>query len=148
MPIRRAVAHSLGHVDNPRFRSLLVPLMFDADLEVAREAIQSAGRLGPREGDFLFVPPLVSLLRNRLLKSAAREVLVGYGDDVVDPLAYFLRDPEEDIWVRRHVPSTLGADSDAAVDGRAGRRRSRTPTGSCVSRRWRRSSGCAARRRS
>ena len=22
-------------------------------------------------------------------------------------LAYFLRDPEEDIWVRRHVPSTL-----------------------------------------
>ena len=107
VPIRRSVAHSLGHVDNPRFRSLLVPLMFDADFEVARAAIKSAGRIGPREGDFLFVPPLVSLLRNRRLKSTAREVLVAYGDDVVGPLAYFLSDPEEDIWVRRHVPSTL-----------------------------------------
>jgi AAA family ATP:ADP antiporter len=107
VPIRRSIAHSLGHVKNPRFRSLLVPLMFDADFEVARAAIKSAGAIGPREHDFLFVPPLVSLLRNRRLKSAAREVLVAYGDDVVDPLAYFLADPEEDIWVRRHVPSTL-----------------------------------------
>src|SRR4029079_16333326 len=34
--------------------------------------------------------------------------LVGYGDEVVDALAYFMGDPEEDIWIRRHVPSTLG----------------------------------------
>jgi HEAT repeat protein len=81
--------------------------MFDADLNVAHEAIRSAGRLGPVGADYLFVPPLVSLLRNRLLKRAAREVLVGYGGDVVDMLAYFLADPEEDIWVRRHVPGTL-----------------------------------------
>jgi CRP-like cAMP-binding protein/HEAT repeat protein len=81
--------------------------MFDTDLTVAREAIASAGCLGPPHGDFLFVPPLVSLLRNRLLKAAARQVLVDYGDEVVEPLAYFMRDPEEDIWVRRHVPSTL-----------------------------------------
>ena len=106
-PIRLEIAHSLGHVQNPRFRALLVPLMFDADLTVAREAIASAGHLGPANGDFLFVPPLVSLMRNRLLKSAARQVLVDYGEDVVEPLAYFMRDPEEDIWVRRHVPSTL-----------------------------------------
>lgn len=105
--VRVEVARSLGHVRNPRFRPLLIPLMFDADLSVAREAIRSAGRLGPGDSDFLFVPPLVSLMRNRLLKGAAREVLVGYGDDVVDALAYFLRDPEEDVWVRRHVPSTL-----------------------------------------
>ena len=55
--------------------------MFDADVDVARDAIRSAARLGA--GDFLFVPPLVSLLRNRLLKGAAREVLAGYGEDVV-----------------------------------------------------------------
>ncbi|MBA3269131.1 MAG: HEAT repeat domain-containing protein [Acidobacteria bacterium] len=107
VPIRLQVAHSLGYVRNPRFRPLLVPLMFDADLSVAQEAIRSAGRLGSGDADFLFVPPLVSLMRNRLLKSAAREVLVAYGDEVVAALAYFLRDPEEDIWVRRHVPSTL-----------------------------------------
>ena len=107
VPVRLEVAHSLGHVSNPRFRSVLVPLMFDTDLSVAREAITSAGRLGPRHRDFLFVPPLVSLLRNRLLKSTARQVLVDYGEEVVEPLAYFMNDPEEDIWVRRHVPSTL-----------------------------------------
>ncbi len=103
--VRLEVAQALGQVQHPEFRSLLVPLMYDADLEVARTAIQSAGKLGA--GDYLFVPPLVSLLRNRLLKAAARQVLVGYGDGVVDALAYFLRDRDEDPWVRRHVPSTL-----------------------------------------
>jgi CRP-like cAMP-binding protein len=34
-------------------------------------------------------------------------VLVGYGEPVVAPLTYFMRDKEEDIWIRRHVPSTL-----------------------------------------
>ena len=59
------------------------------------------------QGDFLFVPALVSLLRHRGLKAPARDVLVSYGEEVVPALAHFLRDPEEDIWVRRHVPSTL-----------------------------------------
>jgi ATP:ADP antiporter, AAA family len=107
-PTRTEVARALGQVKNPKFRPLLVPLMFDADLNVAREAIRSAGQLGPAGGDFLFVPPLVSLMRNRLLKRDARDVLVSYGGDVVEALAYFLADPDEDIWVRRHVPSTLG----------------------------------------
>src|SRR5688572_31385121 len=81
--------------------------MYDANIEVARAAIESAGALGT--DDFLFVPPLVSLLRNRRLKSAARAVLVDYGEPVVAPLAYFMRDREEDKWVRRHVPSTLAS---------------------------------------
>ena len=51
--------------------------------------------------------PLLSLLRNRLLKGPAREVLVGYGEDIVETLAFFLHDESEDIWVRRHIPSTL-----------------------------------------
>ncbi len=106
-PWRLQVARALGDVRNPAFRSLLVPLMYDADLEVARAAIESAGLLGG--DDFLVVPPLVSLMRNRRLKSAARAVLTGYGESVVAPLAYFMRDREEDKWVRRHVPSTLAA---------------------------------------
>src|SRR5690606_2541338 len=61
----------------------------------------------PGNNNFLFVAPLVSLMRHPLLKRAARQVLVGYGEQVVDALAYFMRDPDEDIWVRRHVPSTL-----------------------------------------
>ena len=102
---RAEVARALGRVTNPAFRPLLVPLMFDADVDVARDAIRSAARLGA--GDFLFVPPLVSLLRNRMVKGAAREVLAGYGEDVVPTLVYFLKDRDEDPWVRRHIPATL-----------------------------------------
>ena len=105
-PARLLAARALGDVANPAFRPLLVPLMYDSNVEVALAAIESAGKLGAP--DFLFVPPLVSLLRNRRLKSAARQVLVGYGEPVVAPLAYFMLDREEDIWVRRHVPSALG----------------------------------------
>ena len=104
-PWRLQTARALGDVKNPAFRSLLVPLMYDSNIDVARAAIESAGTLGA--DDFLFVPPLVSLLRNRRLKAAARAELVGYGEAVVAPLAYFMRDQEEDIWIRRHVPSTL-----------------------------------------
>ncbi|MGH9221700.1 MAG: Npt1/Npt2 family nucleotide transporter, partial [Vicinamibacterales bacterium] len=106
-PWRLQVARALGDVKNPAFRPLLVPLMYDTNLEVARAAIDSAATLGAH--DFLFVPPLISLMRNRRLKSAARAVLVGYGETVVAPLTFFMRDPEEDKWVRRHVPSTLAA---------------------------------------
>jgi AAA family ATP:ADP antiporter len=103
--LRLQVARALGDVRNPAFRPLLVPLMYDTNLDVARAAIESAGTLGA--DDFLFVAPLVSLLRNRRLKSAARAVLVGYGEAVIAPLTYFMNDREEDLWVRRHVPATL-----------------------------------------
>jgi AAA family ATP:ADP antiporter len=102
---RLQTARALGDVANPAFRPLLVPLMYDSNVDVAQAAIESAGTLGAQ--DFLFVPPLVSLLRNRRLKSSARQVLTGYGEPVVAPLAYFMLDREENIWVRRHVPSTL-----------------------------------------
>ena len=102
---RREVAQALGHIKSPRFRHLLVPLMYDPAREVAEEAIRSAGRLGAV--DYLFVAPLLALLRNRLLKAHARQVLVGYGEGIVETLAYFMRDEEEDVWVRRHIPSTL-----------------------------------------
>ena len=107
----------------------------------------SAGRWARAIGDFLFVPPLVSLMRNRLLKRAAREVLVSYGGEVVDALAYFLGDPEEDIWVRRHVPATLGLiatqrSMDVLVSRARSRRRFRAFQGGRAP-----SSGCAGRRR-
>jgi len=114
-PARREVAEALGHIKSPRFRPLLVPLMYDPAREVAEEAIRSAGRLGAE--DYLFVPPLLTLMRNRLLKGPARQVLVSYGDEIVETLAFFLRDETEDIWVRRHIPSTLALiPTQASVD--------------------------------
>lgn len=103
--LRRQVARALGLVTNPRFRPLLVPLLYDDNYFVARAAVNSAGTIGG--DDFLFVPTLIGLMRNRRLKEPARKALVGYGEAVVPTLAYFLRDQDEDLWVRRHVPSTL-----------------------------------------
>ena len=103
--VRRDVAAGIRHIDNPRFRRLLIPLLYDEAPEVANEAMESVQAAGT--SDFIFVPTLVALLRNRQLKARAREVLVSYGEPVVDVLAHFMRDSDEDIWVRRHIPTAL-----------------------------------------
>ena len=113
--IRRDVAAAIRQIENPRFRRLLIPLLYDEAPEVAHEAMDSVQSAG--KADFIFVPTLVALLRNRQLKARARAVLVSYGEPVVDVLAHFLRDPEEDIWVRRHIPTALSQiPSQKAVD--------------------------------
>ena len=102
---RRHVAAALGELPQERFRRMLIPLLYDSDPEIADRAMQGVRRAGT--SDFIFVAPLVSLLRNRQVKGAARETLVGYGPDVLDVLAHFMRDPDEDIWLRRHIPTTI-----------------------------------------
>jgi len=103
--VRRDVAAAIRQIENPRFRRLLIPLLYDDAPEVAHEAMESVQAAG--SADFIFVPTLVALLRNRQLKARARGVIVSYGEPVVDVLAHFLRDPDEDIWVRRHIPTSL-----------------------------------------
>jgi len=102
---RRDVAAAIRHIQEPRFRRLLIPLLYDPATEVADEAMESVQGAGT--SDFVFVPTLVALLRNRQLKARARQVLVSYGEPVIDVLAHFMQDPDEDIWVRRHIPGTL-----------------------------------------
>jgi CRP-like cAMP-binding protein/HEAT repeat protein len=102
---RQEAAAALARIKNPSFRPLLVPLMYDANLDVARQAIRGVGSIGLIEP--MFLPGLVALLGHRILKPAARHVLVGYGDEVIDALAYFLMDRNENVWVRRHIPATL-----------------------------------------
>ena len=102
---RREVAAALGQVKDSRFQRLLIPLLHDPYGDVADEAMESVRKSGT--ADFMFVPVLVSLLRNRHLKGRARDVLVSYGEAVIDPLAYFMADEQEDVWIRRHVPSTI-----------------------------------------
>jgi AAA family ATP:ADP antiporter len=103
--VRRDVARAVCQIGDARYHHILIPLLYDSDPAVAEEAMRSVRQLG--ESDYAFVPALVSLLRDRRLKGAAREVLVSYGEGVVDSLAFFLHSPEEDIWVRRHIPATL-----------------------------------------
>jgi ATP:ADP antiporter, AAA family len=102
---RRDVAAAIRHIQEPPFRRLLIPLVYDPAPEVADEAMESVQAAGT--SDFVFVPTLVALLRNRQLKARARAVLVSYGEPVIDVLAHFMRDQDEDIWVRRHIPGTL-----------------------------------------
>ncbi|MBN1566705.1 MAG: HEAT repeat domain-containing protein [Acidobacteria bacterium] len=105
VPVRRDFAVAIRHVSIPHFRRLLIPLLNDPNPEVAEEAMRSMRKLGAT--DFMFVPTLISLLRNRRQKSSARELLVGFGERVLPILAHFLRDPGEDLWIRRHIPETI-----------------------------------------
>lgn len=102
---RREFAVALRHIPHPHFRRLLIPLLSDSHIEVAGEAMQTVRQLGA--ADFIFVPTLISLLRNQSLKSHAREMLVEYGEPTLPILGHFLSDPEENIWVRRHIPGTV-----------------------------------------
>ncbi len=103
--VRGDVATAIAQIGDARFRHLLLPLLHDPSTEVAEEAMRSVRRFDA--ADFMFVPALVSLLRHRRLKASAREVLIGYGEGVLDALGYFMGDPDEDLWVRRHIPATI-----------------------------------------
>ena len=103
--VRRDVAAAIRQLDNRTCRQLLIPLLQDTDPRVAEEAMRSVRAFRPF--DPLYVPTLTSLLGERRLKGGARDVLVAYGEPVVEFLGYALRDPDEDVWVRRHVPATL-----------------------------------------
>src|SRR4051794_14873304 len=114
-PARRDAAVALRQIRHADLHMLLMPLLYDPAPEVAEEALASVRDLGA--GDFLFVPTLVTLLRNRQLKGSARDVLVSYGEPVIETLAYILSDKDEDLWVRRHIPLTLaGISSQKSVD--------------------------------
>ena len=102
---RRDAAVAIRTIAQPRFRPLLIPLLYDPAPEVAEEAMVGVRAAGA--SDFIFVPTLVALLRHRQLKAHARDVLVSYGEPVVEALAHFMRDPDEDAWIRRHIPATL-----------------------------------------
>ena len=112
---RRDVAIAVRGLDDARFRRLLIPLLYDPAPDVADAAMESVQAAGT--SDFIFVPTLVALLRHRQLKGRARAVLVSYGEAIIEPLAHFLRDQDEDVWVRRHIPGTLAQiPSQRAVD--------------------------------
>jgi len=102
---RKELAKILRYIPDSRFCRLLIPLLTDSNLEVAQEAMRSVRHLGAT--DFIFVPTLVSLLRHPLLKASARERLIEYGQEVLNVLDYFLHEADEDIAVRRHIPSTV-----------------------------------------
>jgi AAA family ATP:ADP antiporter len=101
-------ARCLGTIPEPRFRDQLVQLLYDSDWRVVNEAIGSVRRRTLRDGwSPIYLPTLISLLRNRRLKHGVREALVAFGDEVLPSLLHFLNDPDEQMWVRRALPNTI-----------------------------------------
>ncbi|MEM1247135.1 MAG: Npt1/Npt2 family nucleotide transporter [Acidobacteriota bacterium] len=115
---RVEAANALGGIDEGALHLLLVQLLYDREPEVVRSAI-GAVRRGAEGGvpSPLFVPILISLLRDRRLKHTARGALVAMGDGVIPALVHFMNDDNEQIWVRRGLPKTIAAfGSRAAFD--------------------------------
>ncbi len=106
--IRREAARCLGAIPEPAFRDELLKLLYDRDTSVVREAIGSVHRRLARDGvHSLYLPTLISLLRDRRLKHDVREALLAFGEPVIPALLHFLNEPEEHVWVRRAIPKTL-----------------------------------------
>jgi AAA family ATP:ADP antiporter len=101
---RAEAARLIGTVHDPDFLCDLLPsLMADEDLEVARQAVRAADRLGREE----FTVPLMIALGRAELTDYAAEALAKLGDAVVAPLSQALRSEEMPIEVRRELPSVL-----------------------------------------
>lgn len=105
---RSAAADIISELREPSFQEDLVQLLYDGDVKVQRNAIRAVEARVRRGGNNpIFVPTLISLMRDRRLKHDARQALVRYGEQAIPALVYFMNDPEEQLWVRRALPKTI-----------------------------------------
>ena len=82
---------------------MLSNLLADPDPVVAREAIQSAGKLRKRR----LVPDLLDRLSNPELRADAAEALGEFGDSIVGSLRDHLGDTAVSIEARREIPGIM-----------------------------------------
>ena len=104
---RTEAAKALGSVEEPTFQQHLVKLLYDSDTKVVSHAIEAVRKRSSKMRNPLYVPILISLMRDRRLKHVAREALVAYGESVLPALKHFLTAEDETIWVRRALPKTI-----------------------------------------
>lgn len=115
---RLQAASALAQMPDSVGQAKLVGLLYDRDARVVRAAVRAVRlRLERDRGNPIYVPTLVSLLRDRRVKHGAREALVAAGDAAIPAMRHFMLDSAESLWVRRALPKTLARfDSKAAVD--------------------------------
>jgi AAA family ATP:ADP antiporter len=99
----KEVAEALGDIPHPEAVELHLRLLQHSDPSVKKTAILSAGRAGHRE----LVPFLMPLLRDLRWGPDARLCLREYGPRILGTLADLLKDPSEDIEIRRSIPLVL-----------------------------------------
>jgi AAA family ATP:ADP antiporter len=100
---RMEAARLLGMLPD-NFGSLLSQLLADADVEVVREAIRSAGQLRKRR----LVPELLDHLADPRLVPDTTDALARFGDSIVGNLRDQMTDPTTSWAVRREIPTLLG----------------------------------------
>lgn len=106
--VRTEAARALGSLSGLHAQTSLIQMLTDADLGVVRAAVASVRKKTAAEGvNFMFVPILISLLRERRLKHEVREALADCGEAVIPALIHFMNDPREFHWVRRALPKTI-----------------------------------------
>lgn len=99
----RAEAARLAAIVPGAFSELLVDLVRDEDVAVARQAIRSARVVG----DSQLVPPLIAALGRAELTDEAAAALAGFGESVLGDLEAQLGDPATPAEVRRELPAVL-----------------------------------------
>ncbi len=105
---RRSAADAISELPEPDSQEDLVQLLYDGDIAVQRDAVRAVKRRVLKGGSNpIFVPTLISLMRDRRLKHEVRDALVAYGESVVPALVYFMNDRDEQLWVRRALPKTV-----------------------------------------
>ncbi|MGB8952006.1 MAG: MFS transporter [Candidatus Aminicenantales bacterium] len=104
VPGRMEMAKVLGLMDpqSPLIRNL-DRLLTDASPDVRRYALDSAGKLKRKE----HVPALVQCLTDPSTGADAASALEKYGPKIAGTLGDYLRDPEEDMALRKAVASAL-----------------------------------------
>jgi AAA family ATP:ADP antiporter len=99
---RLEAAALIGRLPN-EFGGELAHLLEDADLEVARKALESMGILKRRD----LAAHAVAHLSNLELRDAAGAALVAIGPAVLPALAIALADPDQPLELRRELPAII-----------------------------------------
>ncbi len=106
--VRSEACRALGQLAMPSHQDELVQALYDRDGQVVREAIAAVRRRTQRDGpNPVYLPILISLLRDRRLKHDARLALEAYGAHAIDALVLFMQESGERIWVRRAAPKAI-----------------------------------------
>ncbi|MFC2169997.1 Npt1/Npt2 family nucleotide transporter [Acidobacteriota bacterium] len=93
----------IGIANNPELYPYLHVLLNDKSLDVVQEAITDAGHTQAQE----FVPILFEHLETRHVRKYARESLAEYGENIIDNLAKFLENTNEEKKKRNAIPKVL-----------------------------------------
>ncbi len=102
--MRLEAARLLGILPDA-FDPLPAELLADTDVEIARAAIQSVGKLRKRR----LVPDLLDRLANSELRAPAAEALAGFGDSILGALRDHLGDESVSLESRRQIPGILAS---------------------------------------